>query len=187
MRDFLLLTAVAAAFLFGFFVMGKLGRFLESNSRATAFSPRTRESSLRLGLSDPLVTDSVAGILGPFTGSRLDISVCLFSGSAEELLGALSGQQLDAVFLPVNVALPEGTHYNMGEVFLARTPVITRYSSLEIEPVTEGEMLQNVLWDSAGGTAIAGDFIGYLKTREDWRDKDGSAASGPGSALSCDS
>lgn len=188
MQDFLLLIAVAATFLFGFFIMKKLDRFLESSHRAEVSLLPSEESSLRIGFSDPLIADSITDILDSFTVSRQDISVYFFSGTVDELLRELSGHKLDVAFLPESVAVPEGTHYNICEVSLAYIPVVTKYSSLEIEPITEEHLLQKAVWEESEKAFIVSDFIRCLKNKSgtDWRNKNGTAKAESGSAFTRD-
>ncbi len=189
MQDFLLLIVVGATFLFGFFIMKKLDRFLENNAHTDTLPPQDEENSLKIGFSDPLIADSITDILDSFTMSKQDIPVYFFSGTADELLRKLSEHKLDVAFLPESVAVPEGTHYNIGEVSLAYIPVVTKYSGLEIEPITEARLLQKVVWEDTEKAFIVSDFIRCLKNKSgtDWRDKDGTAKAESGSTFTCDS
>jgi len=159
MQDLLLLMAAAAMFVLGYFVMKKLDHFLENMDHAAALQPRPQENSLRIGFSDPLAADSITDILDAYTKSRRKASIYFLSGTENELLRELSRHRLDMVFLPESIAVPERTHYNVEEVSLGCTPVIATYSGLEIEPVTERQISQKVLWEDQEKASIASDFI----------------------------
>lgn len=175
MQDRLLLIALGITFLAGFFMMKKLDSFLESVDRANSLHPQDKENSLRIGFSDPMLADSITGILDAFTRSQGNISIYLLSGNEGELLRGLSRNELDVAFLPDNIVVPKKTHYNMGWISMAYIPVRTKYGGLEIESITERHLLQTVLWEDTEKTSIVSDFIRCLKKGTDWRNKDGTA------------
>ena len=63
MQDILLIAAVAAVFAFGWYLMGKLDAFLESNRQDQIALLSSSENILRIGFSDPFVADSLSGVL----------------------------------------------------------------------------------------------------------------------------
>ena len=99
MQDVLLLAAVAAIFAFGWFLMGKLDRFLEANCPARTPQFPSGENTLRLGFCDSAAAGSIADVLEQYSRLYPDISVRIFCGSEEELLEGFSTGRFDVVFL----------------------------------------------------------------------------------------
>ena len=161
MRDFLLLTAVAAAFVFGCLIVKKLDRFLESNHQAQTGLLPSGESSLQIGLSNPLVADGLSDALGRYSQIQPHIAVCLYSGTEEELNHALSAHELDVVFLPEGASAPENIHVT--QVRLNLTPLMMKYVGLPIKPIAQDLVLQNVLWLDSKKMPVVCDFIACLR------------------------
>ncbi len=122
MRDCLLIITVAITFIFGYYIMGKLDRFLENSHHAAARYFQSGENRLRTGFSDPLTAESIADVPDKLTKTQEDVSVCFFSGRECGLLREFSRHKLDVLFLSENIADPERTHYNVGRVCLRYAP-----------------------------------------------------------------
>ena len=101
MQDVLLLAAAAVTFAFGWFLMGKLDCFLESNRSMQELQFSSGENTLRLGFCNPTVAESITNVLEQYSKLYPDISVHIFYGSEEVLLKGLSAGKFDVIFLPV--------------------------------------------------------------------------------------
>ncbi len=145
MQDFLLLLAVAAIFVFGYFVIKKWDCFLECNRKTEGLLLTADRNSLKIGFSNPLVADCLSDVLEKYLKMKPEISVFLFSGTEDELNREFSDHRLDVVFLPVSAAVPEKMRDNIREVLLSHTPVIMKYGGLPIEPITKGCISYHVL------------------------------------------
>ena len=146
MQDVLLLAATAAMFAFGWFLIKKLDRFLESNRHRQELRLSSGENTLRLGFCNPMVADSIADVLDRYSKLYPDISVCIFCGSEEELLKDLSAEKFDVIFLPENAEIPARMQCNYKMVSLDHTPVMMKYGGLPIEPIADGHIIQKALW-----------------------------------------
>lgn len=78
MKDFVLLIVVLAAFIYGYFLMGKLDKWLEENQSQKLISG----SKIRIGFETPAIIDSIAGLLEQFSSEYPDYELNLFYGSA---------------------------------------------------------------------------------------------------------
>lgn len=163
MQDLLLLAAVSATFVFGWFLMKKLDWFLEDNRQTQDLQLKSGEDTLRIGFSNPSVADSITDVLEQYFKIYSDISVCLFHGSEEELIEGLSTNKLNVIFLPKNADIPVDAHYNIREVLLSYTPVMMKYGGLPVEPIANGHIVQNVLWAGETKTSFVRCFIECLK------------------------
>lgn len=151
MQDVLLLAAVAATFAFGWFLMGKLDRFLEENRHTQELRLSSGENSLRIGFCDPTVADSMTNVLEQYSKLYPDVSVHIFCGSEGELLKGFFAGKVDVIFLPETAVIPSHIQYNSKIVSLNYTPLMMKYGGLLIEPIAGGHIIQNALW--SGGTA----------------------------------
>lgn len=144
MGDMVLLAAMAAVMVLGWFLMGKLDRFLAGNRRGQDVQPPPGGDSLRLGFCDPTVADSLADVLEQYSKLYPDVPIRLFCGGEGELLEGLTAGKVDAAFLPEDTAAP--AHYRSMGMTLERTPVLLGHGGLEVAPIAEGSAAQNALW-----------------------------------------
>lgn len=163
MQDILLVVAVAAVFAFGWYLMGKLDAFLDSNRQDEAALLSASENNLRIGFFDPLVADSLSSALEKYSRICPSVSVSLFSGTEAELMREFCSHKLDMIFLPENVSIPDKIHSQVDEVSLEHMPVVMQYGGLQIEPITEGWIQQKVVWEKTETASEANRFIQFLK------------------------
>lgn len=163
MQDILLIVAVAAVFAFGWYLMGKLDAFLESNRQDQAALLPANENNLRIGFFDPLVADSLSSVLEKYSRIYPSVSVSLFSGTEAELMREFCSHKMDMIFLPENVSIPDKIHSQVDEISLEHMPVVMQYGGLQIEPITEGRIQQKVVWEETGTASEVNRFIQFLK------------------------
>ena len=164
MRDLVLGASVAAIFAFGWYLMRKIDAFLESSCQEQASLLPTGQNILRIGFFDPLVADSLGGVLERYSREYPGVSLCLFSGTEAQLMRKFVSHQLDMIFLPENTAVPENISGHVGEISLQRIPVLTQFGGLQIEPITKGYSHQTMVWAESGMTPETGRLIRYLKS-----------------------
>lgn len=163
MQEALLLAAVAAVFLFGWFLMGKLDCFLKANCYIEELPLSSGGNTLRLGFCNPMAAESITGVLEQYSKLYPDISVRIFCGSEEKLLKGLLAGRFDVIFLPENAEIPAHMHENSRMVSLNYTPAVMKYGGLPIEPIADGHMLQTVLWMGGAASAFVGCFMKCLE------------------------
>lgn len=98
MKDFVLLIVVLAAFVYGYFLMGKLDKFLEENESQKHISG----SKLRIGFETPALIDSIADLLEQFSSEYPNYELNLFYGSVSEIINGLENNKLDFGFIIEN-------------------------------------------------------------------------------------
>ncbi len=179
MRDICLLMAVTAFIVLGWFIMKKLDCFLACHGGATAPHAPSDDREVHIGLSDPFVAGSIADALEAFSAKRQNISVYLLSGAEDLLIREFTAHRLDVVFLPANVAVSDKKYYNIDKISLRYLPAAATYGGLTVEPITRGPLPQTVLWADRENESVVNDFIGCLKNRTNWRNKDGGTGPGP--------
>ena len=156
MQDVLLIVAVAVIFAFGWFLMGKVDCFLEANHHARELGLLSSGNTLRLGFCNPMAADSITDGLEQYSKLHPDISVRIFCGSEGDLLNGFSAGRFDVIFLPENAEIPAHIPYGSRIISLNYTPVMMKYGGLPIEPVTDGHIIQHVLWIGEAASAFAG-------------------------------
>ena len=81
MKDFVLLIVVLVAFIYGYFLMEKLDKFLKENQSQKLIS----DSKLRIGFETPAIIDSIADLLEQFSSEYPNYELNLFYGSVSEI------------------------------------------------------------------------------------------------------
>ena len=95
MKDFVLLIVVLAAFIYGYFLMEKLDKFLKENQSQKLIS----DSKLRIGFETPAIIDSIADLLEQFSSEYPNYELNLFYGSVSEIINGLGNNKLDFGFI----------------------------------------------------------------------------------------
>lgn len=141
MQDVLLLAAAAVIFGGGYWVMKRLDRGLK-----TVWETRTsrEENALRIGLSDPLVTQAVTEALERFSHQYPGAAVYLYAGGKEQLLAALGERRLDIAFLPGPAELP--AEDMRAEPFPLPREALPVPGAVPLLPVQPGCVPQTALW-----------------------------------------
>ena len=161
----LMLAAVAAAAVFGWFLMKKLDLFLVNNNRNRMLADSHRSDILRIGFSDPLVAGSLSAMLEDYSKIQPDVSVCFFGGTETELIKKFSEHKLDMIFLPENALISDSKVNCMSEISLKTNAVSTNYGSLYIEPITEDYIVQKIFWPEGETSPAVNGFIGCLRRK----------------------
>ena len=163
MRDFLLLAAMAVVFVFTGFLMKRLDDFLEYTRQVHDVEVLSGKDTLRIGFSNPLFSGSMADVLDRYSQKYDDISVRIFYGTEAELLKQLISYKLDIIFLPENVDVLSDVRYNVKEVSLSTPLVGMKYGGLPMEPVSDENIVQKILWMKEAKTPFAEPFIKCIK------------------------
>ena len=161
MLDILLIAVMAAVVTFGWFLMRKLDNTLEHIRQEEEAPDPGNEPALRIGLSDPLVADSLSGALE--RPAKAKVTVSLFSGTEAELLKSFRARRLDMLLLPGDAPIPQQLPGHVREVSLEHSPVLLRRGDLQIEPITKGNIPQKIIWSEAGLSPAASQLIHELQ------------------------
>lgn len=165
MQDVLLIASMAATFVFGWFLMGKLDRFLEENRHAQELQISSGGNSLRIGFCDPTVADSMTDVLEQYSKLYPDVSVSIFCGSEKELMKGISAGKFNVIFLSESAEIPAHMNYNSKVVFLNYTPVMMKYGGLPIEPIASGHIIQKALWSDGTASIFTCCFLKCLENK----------------------
>ena len=89
----LLILAISGVFVFGFYLMGKLDKFLDENRKAIEKENESREPSCVL-LTDSLTDDEILEEIRRFRKCHEDINVLLYDSSHAEFMNSMVYQTL---------------------------------------------------------------------------------------------
>ena len=148
MENILLIGILAATFVFGYFVVRQVDRALDTGWK-------TPEEPLRIGFAEPCVADSLSA-------TWEGIPVCLFSGTAEELLPALGAEELDLIFLPESADISPNLRYNVRKLRLPALPVRTTRTGQTVIPLNREQTACQAVWLKTG----MGTFVDRLEKEE---------------------
>lgn len=150
MQDLLLIIIVMATFIFGWLMMRKVDIFMEECRRDQTGRFQEDGVALRIGFTNPVAADSISGALERYSGQCPDSSVCLFQGDTEALLKKVAVRKLDLAILPEQADIPSDRKYKSKKVIIASAPAIMKYGGLPIEPLTDGNIAQTLVWLEQG-------------------------------------
>ena len=117
-----------------------------------------------IGFFTPLMAGGLSDVLKTYGKQHPDVSIYIFSGEESELCRELETHKLDIIFLPENTDISEKTHYNARMVLFHCAPVAMEYADLPIEPITQNQITQKVLWRNSKKSPVIDFFIGCLNT-----------------------
>ena len=155
MQNFLLIIILLTTFVFGWFIMKKVDIFMEECRREQTDRFQTDGLVLKIGFTNPLTADSISDALEQYSRQYPGISVCLFQGDAEALLKKVSVHKLDIAILPEQADIPSDGKYKSKKVIMTSAPVIMKYGGLPIEPITDGNITQTLIWLEDGAISAA--------------------------------
>ena len=148
MKEALFICAVAATFVFGYFLMKKLDVFLESNRRQVSDS--SDRPLLRLAFEDLLIVESVSSLLESFSKKNPDCKLHLFSGSAEEIMEKLTANELDFGFFITESICASDKECASVFIPLKQSSLISEAVGLPVEPLETEEAMVKIIWRAKG-------------------------------------
>ena len=144
MKDFVLLIVVLAAFIYGYFLMEKLDKFLKENQSQKLIS----DSKLRIGFETPAIIDSIADLLEQFSSEYPNYELNLFYGSVSEIINGLENNKLDFGFIIENSNdILKDEYCSLS--FQIKQSVITPGSiDIAVHPINTIEKPARVIWQN---------------------------------------
>ena len=103
MREIFLVIAVAAVFIFGFFVMKRLDAFLEDNRRRIL--EKEDNAHLCIAFENPMTAESITPMLEKFSKKHPDCEINLFCGTSQEILKQIERNTVDFGLITSNTVI----------------------------------------------------------------------------------
>lgn len=166
MQNFLLIIILLTTFVFGWFIMKKVDIFMEECRREQTDRFQTDGMVLKIGFANPLAADSISDALEQYSRQYPDSSVCLFQGDTEVLLKKLAVHKLDIAVLPEQSDIPSDRKYKSKKIIMTFVPVIMKYGGLPIEPITNGNTAQTLVWLDDGEISAATYLVKCIEENE---------------------
>lgn len=158
MGDFVLICAVAAEFIFGYFIMKKVDVFLENNRRQISALPDA--SALRIAFEIPAMAESVTDLLESFSKKHPDCELLLFSGSMSEIEKKLEVKELDCGFI---LSEPQNLdEYESILVSIKPKSFVSNGIGLPIVPLVTKERTAKIVWRKNGNSREMNCFVRQL-------------------------
>ena len=138
MKDFVLLIVVLAAFIYGYFLMEKLDKFLKENQSQKLIS----DSNLRIGFETP------AKLLEQFSSEYPDYELNLFYGSVSEIINGLENNKLDFGFIIENSNDILKDEYCSLSLQIKQSVINPGSIDIAVHPINTIEKPARVIWQN---------------------------------------
>lgn len=93
------MIAILAVFVFGYYIVKKLGDFTEENCKRIANTYKMSHRSIRIATENPMLLDAVAPVLSYISSMNPHIEFYFSSGNPHRLLQRVSKGKIDIVLL----------------------------------------------------------------------------------------
>lgn len=160
MKEVLLLCSVAAVFVFGFFIMKRLDKFLENNHRE--IDEMTNASVLRIAVENPFMIESVSDLLERFSKKNPYCQLYLITGNAEEIASGLAANELDFGFISSDDQKNHAHEYAAVFVPLKQGAISTTIG-IPVMPIASEPIMTKVLWKKEECTLEKKQFAELLR------------------------
>ena len=144
MKDFVLLIVVLAAFIYGYFLMEKLDKFLKENQSQKLIS----DSKLRIGFETPAIIDSIADLLEQFSSEYPNYELNLFYGSVNEIINGLGNNKLDLGFIIENSNDILKDEYCSLSLQIKQSVITPGSIDIAVHPINTIEKPARVIWQN---------------------------------------
>ena len=144
MKDFILLIVVLVAFIYGYFLMEKLDKFLKENQSQKLIS----DSKLRIGFETPAIIDSIADLLEQFSSEYPNYELDLFYGSVSEIINGLGNNKLDFGFIIENSNDILKDEYCSLSLQIKQSVITPGSIDIAVHPINTIEKPARVIWQN---------------------------------------
>ena len=144
MKDFVLLIVVLVAFIYGYFLMEKLDKFLEENQSQKLIS----DSKLRIGFETPAIIDSIADLLEQFSSEYPNYELNLFYGSVSEIINGLENNKLDFGFIIESSNDILKNEYCSLSLQIKQSVINPDSADIAVHPINTSEKPARVIWQN---------------------------------------
>lgn len=163
MKELLLVCAVAAIIVFGYFLMKKLDAFLANNRRL--IDAEIAENSLYIAFDNPMIIDSLMPLLEKFSKTNPNCQLRFLFGNTEDIYDKLNKNRIDFGFIGNNASANDGI-YNSLIIFTKQNSIICEKAGCTIEPLNLSEIQTSVVWKKASSNALINSFSDLLLSNQ---------------------
>lgn len=163
MKELLLVCAVAAIVVFGYFIMKKLDAFLENNRRL--IDVEIAENSLFLAFDNPMILDSLMPLFEKFSKANPNCQLHFLFGNTEDIYDKLNNNRIDFGVIENNVSLNDDT-YRCLILSAKQNSIFSEKAGCTIEPLNPSEIQIAVIWKKASINAFVDSFSDLLVSNQ---------------------
>ena len=151
MKELLLMCAVAAIIVFGYFVMKKLDAFLENNRRL--IDAELAKNSLYLAIDNPMILDSLMPLFEQFSKTNPNCQLHFLFGNIEDIYDKLNKNRIDLGLIENNASAKQNS-------------IICEEAGCTIEPLNPSGIQIAVVWKKASSNALVRSFSELLASNQ---------------------
>ncbi len=159
MKELLLVCAVAAIIVFGYFFMKKLDAFLANNRRL--IDSVIAENSLFIAFDNPMILDSLMPLFKKFSKANPNCQLRFLFGNTEDIYDKLNKNYIDFGFIENNASANDDT-YNCLIISTRQNSIICEKTGCMIKPLNPSETQTAVIWKKASSNAFVDSFSDLL-------------------------
>ena len=163
MKELLLMCAVAAIIVFGYFVMKKLDAFLANNRRLA--EAEIAENSLYLAFDNPMILDSLMPLFEKFSKANPNCQFHFLFGNTEDIYDKLNKNCICIGFIENNASANDDT-YNCIIISAKQNNIICEKTGCTIEPLNPSGIQTAVVWKKASSNALVNSFSDLLVSNQ---------------------
>lgn len=163
MKELLLVCAVAAIIVFGYFVMKKLDAFLENNRHL--IDEEIAENSLFIAFDNPMILDSLMPLFEKFSMAISNCQLHFLFGNTEDIYDKLNKNRIDFGFIENNASANDDT-YNCLILSAKQNSMICEKAGCTIEPLNPSVIQTAVIWKKASSNALVNSFSDLLLSNQ---------------------
>ena len=163
MKELLLVCAVAAMIVFGYFIMKKLDAFLADNRRL--IGAETAENSLFIAFDNPMIVDSLMPLFKKFSKINPNCQLCFLFGNTEDIYDKLNENRVDFGFIENTASATEHTD-NCIILSTKQSSILCEKVGCTIEPLNPSEIQTAVIWKRTSSNAFVDSFLNLLVSNQ---------------------
>lgn len=163
MKELLLVCAVSAIIVFGYFIMKKLDAFLANNRRL--IDAETAENSLLIAFDNPMILDSLMPLFEKFSMANPNCQLRFLFGNTEDIYDKLNKNRIDFGFIENNASANDDT-CNCLVISTKQNSIICEKTGCIIEPLNPSDIQTAVIWKKNSNSAFVNSFSDLLLSNQ---------------------
>lgn len=164
MKELMIACAVAAIFVFGYFIMKKLDAFLAANRRCIDNDKEMPENSLLLAFDNPMILDALSPLFEEFSKANPNCRLHFLFGNTEDIYDKLNKNSIDFAFIKYTAANNETAYHHL-IISPKQDSFFCDNIGHPIEPLNPAEIQTAVIWKKASNNALAESFGDLLSNQ----------------------
>ena len=163
MKELLLVCAVAAIIVFGYFIMKKLDDFLANDRRL--IDAEIAKNSLNIAFNNPMILDSLMPLFEKFSKANPNCQLHFLFGNTEDIYDKLNNNRIDFGVIENNVSANDDT-YNCIIISAKQNSIICEKTGCTIETLNPSEIQIAVIWKRDSSNAFVNSFSDLLVSNQ---------------------